>query len=63
MVLDFIVMIDLTGKKVSYRGIKEEIDLGKDIAKLYGGGGHAKAAGSQIDDSLLVKLIEDVFSL
>lgn len=43
--IDFVAMIDMRGT-VSYRTIKDDIDLGKDVAKLFGGGGHAKAAGS-----------------
>lgn len=53
--LDFIAIIDLGNKKVSYRTVKD-IDLGKDVAGHFGGGGHPKASGSQIDiDS--VKLV------
>jgi hypothetical protein len=36
--IDFIAMINMGTKTVSYRAVKEDIDLGKDIAKLYGGG-------------------------
>lgn len=61
-VLDFIVLIDVANKKVSYRGIRDEIDLGKDIAKLFGGGGHPKAAGSQIDDEIVTNFINNVFA-
>ncbi|WP_148666461.1 hypothetical protein [Bacillus velezensis] len=38
--LDFIIIIDPGSLKVSYRGVKEKIDLGKDIAAKFGGGGH-----------------------
>lgn len=44
--IDFVAMIDMSGT-VSYRTIRDDIDLGKDVAKLFGGGGHAKAAGSR----------------
>lgn len=47
---------------MSYRGIRDEIDLGKDIAKLFGGGGHPKAAGSQIDDEIVTNFINNVFA-
>ena len=43
--LDFIVMIDMGEKSVSYRSVKDNIDLGKDVAAKFGGGGHPKAAG------------------
>jgi oligoribonuclease NrnB/cAMP/cGMP phosphodiesterase (DHH superfamily) len=44
--IDFVAMIDMSGT-VSYRTVKDDIDLGKDVAKLFGGGGHAEAAGSR----------------
>lgn len=57
--LDFIVLIN-PSQSVSYRTIKE-IDLGKDIAKVYGGGGHPKAAGSPISDEIKNKIIDLIF--
>lgn len=59
--LDFIAIIDLGSKRVSYRTVKDDIDLGKDIASLYGGGGHAKASGSQIDLNIVKLVIPMVF--
>lgn len=59
--LDFIAMINLGGKTVSFRGIKDHIDLGKDIARLFGGGGHPKAAGSPIAGGILNNIIELIF--
>lgn len=58
--IDFVVMIDMDGT-VSYRTLKDGIDLGKDVAKLFGGGGHPKAAGSQFDNDVKLKLIENIF--
>lgn len=58
--LDFIVIINVA-KAVSYRGIKDNIDLGKDIAKIYNGGGHPKAAGSQISDEIRENIINMIF--
>jgi oligoribonuclease NrnB/cAMP/cGMP phosphodiesterase (DHH superfamily) len=58
--LDFIVIIT-NGKTISYRGIKDTIDLGKDIASIFGGGGHPKSAGSQINEELNLKMIHDAF--
>jgi oligoribonuclease NrnB/cAMP/cGMP phosphodiesterase (DHH superfamily) len=43
--IDFVAMIYMSGT-VSYRTVKDDIDIGKDVAKLFGGGGHAKAAGA-----------------
>jgi oligoribonuclease NrnB/cAMP/cGMP phosphodiesterase (DHH superfamily) len=57
--LDFIVLIG--SQSVSYRGIKDDIDLGL-FAKQFGGGGHPKASGSQIVLEKQVRYIEDLFS-
>ncbi len=48
----YIAMIDMGSQKVSLRTTHDDIDLGKDIAKLYGGGGHAKASGFEFDQDL-----------
>jgi oligoribonuclease NrnB/cAMP/cGMP phosphodiesterase (DHH superfamily) len=61
--LDFIAIINMASNKVSYRGIKDDIDLGKDVAKIFGGGGHPKAAGSQFDEELTSELIKKIFSV
>lgn len=58
--IDFIAMIDMDGT-VSYRTIRDDINLGKDVAKLYGGGGHPKAAGSQFSNETKKKILEEVF--
>lgn len=47
--IDFIMMLDLGNKAISYRTIKDDINVGE-IAKTMGGGGHAKAAGSGLAD-------------
>ncbi len=59
--IDFVAMIDIDGCTVSYRTVKEDIDLGKDIASLFGGGGHPKAAGSEFSQSIKLKVIEEIF--
>lgn len=59
--IDFIAMIDMGTKTVSYRTVKDDIDLGKDIAQLFGGGGHPKAAGSEFSDNVQFKVIEKIF--
>lgn len=59
--IDFIAMIDINGT-VSYRTVKENIDLGKDVAKLFGGGGHPKAAGSRFSEEIKLNIIENIFS-
>lgn len=58
--LDFIVII--SDGTISYRGIKENIDLGELVKKLFGGGGHKKAAGSQIDRNKQLDYINSLFA-
>jgi oligoribonuclease NrnB/cAMP/cGMP phosphodiesterase (DHH superfamily) len=58
--LDFVAMIDMDGT-VSYRSVKDNVDVGKDIAKIYGGGGHPKAAGSQFSNDVKLKTLENIF--
>lgn len=58
--IDFVAMIDMSGT-VSYRTIKDDIDLGKDVAKLFGGGGHAKAAGSRFENGVQFDVINKIF--
>lgn len=58
--IDFVAMIDMSGA-VSYRTVKANVDLGEDVAKLFGGGGHPKAAGSQFSQDVIMKTIESIF--
>ena len=58
--IDFVAMIDMDGT-VSYRTVKDDIDLGNDVAKRFGGGGHPKAAGSQFSDGTKMDIIERIF--
>lgn len=57
--LDFIVIIN-PSQSISYRGIKDSIDLST-IAKIFGGGGHPKAAGSPISDDIKKQFIDMMF--
>lgn len=47
--LAYIAMIDISSGTVSYRTIRDDIDVGGEIAHAYGGGCHPKAAGSTFD--------------
>ena len=47
--LSYVAMIDISKGVVSFRSIKEDIDLGGEIAHSFGGGGHKKAAGSRFN--------------
>lgn len=49
--LDYVAMIDISNGRVSYRSIRDNINLGTEIAHNYGGGGHPKAAGSTFDST------------
>ena len=57
--LAYIAMIDISRGIVSYRTIRDDINLGTDIAHNYGGGGHPKAAGSTFDISWAMDIITD----
>ena len=57
---DFIIIIG--DKTISYRTVKDGINL-SDLAKKYGGGGHIKASGSQIDNIKIEKYICDLFGM
>jgi uncharacterized protein len=61
--LKYIVMIDMGSRKISYRTVHDDIDLGKDVAKVFGGGGHAKASGSEFSDTVLNLAFKTVFGI
>lgn len=58
--LDFIAMINQ--ETISYRTVKEDVNL-SEVAKCFGGGGHPKASGSQVNAYCLDKFIEDLFKI
>lgn len=55
--LDYIAMIDISRGTVSYRTVKDDIDLGGEIAHSFGGGGHRKAAGSTFNADAMKYLV------
>jgi len=57
--IDFVCIIT-NGNKVSYRTIKDNIDVSQ-IADKFGGGGHTKASGNILDNCITNKLIKTVF--
>jgi oligoribonuclease NrnB/cAMP/cGMP phosphodiesterase (DHH superfamily) len=59
--IDFVMIIS-NCKTVSYRTIKKDIDLGKEIAIHYGGGGHPQSSESQINEELKNKIIDLILS-
>ena len=58
---DFIAMINVGGG-VSCRTIKEDVNLAE-IASLFGGGGHTKAAGLPVKDEVREMVINHIFQL
>ena len=57
--LDFIIIINLS-RSISYRGIKESINL-SDFASIYGGKGHKFASGSPLPDNIKELIIKTIF--
>lgn len=58
--LDFIAIVN-PSHSVSYRTVKNDIDLSV-VASVYSGGGHMQASGSPIDDKVKNKIINLIFS-
>lgn len=59
--LDFIVLINMNGR-ISYRSQKEDLDLGKEIASVFGGGGHVGSAGSEFSkDEIADMILKSIF--
>ncbi|MED3976159.1 hypothetical protein P4639_22435 [Priestia megaterium] len=61
--LKYIAIIDMGNRKVSLRTVHDDIDLGKDVASHFGGGGHPKASGFQFDDSIANHSISMILNL
>lgn len=55
--LAYIAMIDISSGTVSYRTIRDDIDVGGEIAHAYGGGGHPKAASSTFDKDQIQRTV------
>ena len=58
--LDFVVLINMSTLTVSYRTVKDNLDLSA-IAKGFGGGGHPKASGSRFDASIINDMLNNLF--
>lgn len=59
--IDFVAIIDIANQTVSYRTIRDDINLGV-FAQHYGGGGHPKAAGSQFTEDVLRNTVGKIFN-
>lgn len=57
--LHYIMIVDIGAGRVSYRTVRDDIDLCADIAYSFGGGGHAQAAGSTFIKNYVVEAIID----
>lgn len=49
--IDLVVIIYPSSKRISFRTKRDDIDVGLMAKKSFGGGGHAKAAGANIEDN------------
>ena len=60
--LDYIAILNLGGKKISFRTIHDDVDVSS-VAGEFGGGGHAKASGCSMNKEAYNRYIEQAFPL
>ncbi len=60
--LDYIVILNMGGKKVSFRTIHDHVDVSA-VAEKFGGGGHAKASGCSMNETAYKLFVNEVFPL
>lgn len=60
--LDYMAILNLGGKKISFRTIHGHIDV-SEIAGRYGGGGHAKASGCPMTEEAYRLYVAEPFTL
>lgn len=60
--LDYIAILNMGGKKISFRTIHDHVDVSA-VAMQFGGGGHAKAAGCSINEEAYELYVHKVFPL
>ncbi|MBT2639548.1 oligoribonuclease [Bacillus sp. ISL-39] len=60
--LDYIAIMNLGGKKISFRTIHDDVDVSA-VAGEFGGGGHAKASGCSMNKEAYNRYIEQAFPL
>ena len=60
--LDYIAILNLGGKKISFRTILDDVDVSS-VAGEFGGGGHAKASGCSMNKEAYNRYIEQAFPL
>lgn len=59
--IDFVVLIDPSVGKISFRTIKDSVDVSA-IAKKYGGGGHMKASGCSFTKETINTFVTPIIS-
>lgn len=59
--IEYVTMIDISRGIVSFRSVREDIDLGSEIAHSFGGGGHKKAAGAILSQDVADELVRTLF--
>lgn len=57
--VDCAVIIDMGARKISYRATKDDVDV-SELARVFGGGGHKKAAGNYFDLEVLLEATNDL---
>jgi len=60
--LDMIVLLNVSGKKMGFRTIHDEVNVAE-FAQKYGGGGHPKASGAELTREGFETFIVDIFDL
>lgn len=60
--LDYIAILNMGGKKISFRTIHDHIDVSA-VAGQFGGGGHAKASGCAMNETAFKLFVNEVFPL
>lgn len=58
--LDMVALLNMSGKKMGFRTIHDDINVAE-YAKRYGGGGHPKASGSEMKEAAFEKFVVKVF--
>jgi len=58
--LDYIIIINMGGRRAGFRTIHDHIDL-SEIAAQFGGGGHAKASGCILTEALYEQYVTHAF--
>lgn len=60
--LDYVCCINTVRGILEFRSIKDNINLGKDVASKWGGGGHPKAAGAQISEVVFYEMLGSILN-